>query len=397
MIVKFAAAALLLTLLVGCSGDKKVTASSSSSTTPAAATPPAEPQIVSTPETVTLPPGAPQLAKLHIEQVKVEDVETDEVTAPGNLETNPNRLAHATLPVAGRISSVSVKLGDAVNEGQPLLSVESPDVDAAELAFRQAETAVSQAKATEIKAQADLDRLADLFAHQAVAQKEVLSAQNSLTLAKTSVIAADAGVQQSVRRLQLLGLKPGNFGQKVVVTAPLSGKVLALSVVAGEYRNDLSAPLLTIADLRTLWVASNVPESYIRYCRVGGAVQIELVAFPGEIFRARVTHIADTVDAETRTVKVHAELDNSSGRFRPEMYGRIEYGQMTEKLPVVPESAILEFNGKAAAYVEEKPGYFVRRFLTIGKHRDQRVVVREGLRAGERVVTSGAIYLKGGI
>ena len=324
-------------------------------------------------------------------------METDEVTAPGNLETNPNRLAHATLPVAGRISSVSVKLGDAVTEGQPLLSVESPDVDAAELAFRQAETAVSQAKATEIKVQADLDRLADLFAHQAVAQKEVLSAQTSLTLAKTSVIAADAGLQQTMRRLQLLGLKHGSFGQKLVVPAPLSGKVLALSVVAGEYRNDLSAPLLTIADLRTLWVASNVPESYIRHCRVGGAVQIELVAFPGEIFRARVTHIADAVDAETRTVKVHAELDNSSGRFRPEMYGRIRYGQLTERLPVVPESAILEYNGKPAAYVEERPGYFVRRFVTIGKHLDQRVVVREGLRAGDRVVTSGAIYLKGGI
>ncbi len=344
-----------------------------------------------------MPPNAPQMSKIRIEKVQVEDVATDEVAAPGSLETNPNRLSHATLPVAGRITSVLVKLGDSVQEGQTLLTVESPEIDASELAYRQAETTVAQAKAMENKAQTDLDRLTDLFAHQAVAQKEVLAAQNGLTLAKTSVTAADAALQGTRRRLELLGLRPGKFGQKLSVPAPLSGKVLAVSVVAGEYRNDLSAPLLTIADLRTLWVSSNVPESYIRHCRVGGAVQIELVAFPGEVFHARVTHIADTVDAETRTVKVHAELDNSTGRFRPEMYGRIKYGQLRERLPVVPESAILEYNGKPAAYVEERPGYFARRFLTTDKHMGDRVVVREGLRAGERVVTSGAIYLKGGI
>ena len=392
MIAKILVPVALLAVLTACSGDKKVTASS-----PEAAPPAAEAQIVSTPESVTLPPNAPQLAKLRIELVKAEDVETDEVAAPGSLETNPNRMAHVTLPVAGRISSVLAKLGDAVQEGQPLLTVESPEIDAAELAFRQAETALSQAKSTEVKAEADLDRISDLFAHQAVAQKEVLSAQNTLTLVKASVTGADAGLQQTLRRLELLGLKPGKFGQKLTVLAPLSGKVLAVNVVAGEYRNDLSAQLFTIADLRTLWVSSNVPESYIRHCRIGGAVQMELVAFPGEVFRARVSHIADTVDAETRTVKVHADLDNSSGRFRPEMYGRIKYGQLTEKLPVIPESSIIQYDGKPVAYIEEKTGYFVRRFLKLDRDLGQRVVVREGVKAGERVVTSGAIYLKGGI
>jgi multidrug efflux pump subunit AcrA (membrane-fusion protein) len=69
----------------------------------------------------------------------------------------------------------------------------------------------------------------------------------------------------------------------------------------------------------------------------------------------------------------------------------------TEKLPTIPESGIIQINGRPAAYVEEKPGYFVRRFLTVGKHHGDRIVVREGLKAGERVVTSGAIYLMGGI
>lgn len=384
-------ALLLLTVLAGCSPEKKVSAAVPEKAEAAAGA------IVSTPNSVTLPPGAPQLAKLKIEAVRLEEVATDEVAAPASLEANPNRVAHATLPVAGRVTSVAVKLGDAVREGQPLLQLESQEVDAAELAVRQADTAIVQAKTIEQKAQTDVDRLADLYAHQAVAQKEVLAAQNALALAKSSVDVAASAKQQTLRRLEILGLKAGAFGQRLTIPAPLSGKVLSMSVVAGEYRNDLSVPLMTIADLRTLWVSSNVPESYIRHCRIGGAVEIELVAFPGEVFRGYVSHIADTVDSETRSIKVRAELDNSSGRFRPEMYGQIRYGQLKERLPIVPESAILQDSGQPSLWVETKAGQFERRQVTLAKHFDGRVAIREGLRAGDRVVTSGAIYLKGGI
>ena len=383
----------VLVFLSGCASEKKDAAHAAEKQAP----PPPAPTAVMTADTVTLPPDAPQIAKLRIEPVVVEEVATDEVSAPGNLEANPNRVAHATLPVAGRIDSVAVKLGDAVREGQPLLTVESPDVDSAELAVRQAEGALSQTKTLEVKAQQDLDRHADLFAHQAVPKKDVLAAENSLALAKTSVQQAEATRLQTLRRLEILGLKPGTFGQKLTVRAPLSGKVMAVSVVAGEYRNDLSAPLMTIADLGTLWVASNVPESYIRHCRIGGAVTIELVAFPGEVFHGRVSHIADAVDAETRTVKVRAEIANPASRFRPEMFGRISYGQLHEKRAVVPETAVVQYNGKPAVFVEERPGHFVRRFVTIEKHMGDRVVVSQGLKAGDRAVTSGAIYLKGGI
>ena len=383
---------LLLLLLSGCASEKKDAAHAAEKM----ATPVA-PTAVTTADTVTLPPDAPQIARLKIEPVLVESVAADEVSAPGNLETNPNRVAHATLPVAGRIASVAVKLGDAVSEGQPLLTVESPEVDAAELAVRQAEGSLSQAKTMEVKAQQDLDRHADLFAHQAVPKKDVLAAENGLALAKTSVQQAEATRLQTLRRLEILGLKPGTFGQKLTVRAPLSGKVMAVSVVAGEYRNDLSVPLMTIADLGTLWVASNVPESYIRHCRIGGAVTIELVAFPGEVFHGRVSHIADAVDAETRTVKVRAEIANPAQRFRPEMFGRINYGQQFEKRPIVPESAIVQYNGRPAVFVEERPGYFVRHFVTISKHMGERAVITGGLKGGERAVTSGAVYLKGGI
>jgi len=134
----------------------------------------------------------------------------------------------------------------------------------------------------------------------------------------------------------VLGLSPRDFKQQVTVRSPLSGKVLDLSVVTGEYRNDTSAPVMTIADLSTVWVSSQVPETYIRFIQPHEKVEISLVAYPDETFEGRVLQIADTVDPQTRTVKVHAELDNRNGRFRPEMFGSIHHIESTTRMPVVP-------------------------------------------------------------
>src|SRR5262249_39208744 len=160
------------------------------------------------------------------------------------------------------------------------------------------------------KAQADSDRAADLYAHDAVAQKEVQAAVAELAQAQAAVEQARAARAQSLRRLQLLGLSTSGSDQQVTVRAPLSGKVLELSVVPGEFRNDTTTPLMTIADLSTVWMSSQVPETSIRFVHVGQHVGISLVAYPGETFEGRVSRVADTVDPQTRTVKVQAELDN---------------------------------------------------------------------------------------
>jgi cobalt-zinc-cadmium efflux system membrane fusion protein len=383
----------LLLFLVGCQHESR--GPETAPLTPAATKDAPAPGAV--PESVELPPNAPQLSRIKIEAVETATVAVDEIVAPGAIEANPNRISHVSVPVSGRVSSVLVKLGDFVSEGQSLFTMESPDIESAELAHRQALNAVAQARANEAKVQTDLDRLNDLFSHQAVAQKEVIAAENALTLAKLSVQEAGGVRQQTLRRLELMGLKPGDFGQKMTVRSPLAGKVLNISLVAGEYRNDLAAPVLTIADLRTVWASSNVPESYIRHCRLGGRVSIELVAFPGEQFEGRVSHIADTVDPETRTVKVRAELNNSSGRFRPEMFGRIRYGEAKQPLPVIAETAVLQHQGQSVVFVEDRPGHFVRRQVMVGVRVGEKVAIPSGLRAGEHVVTSGAIHLKGGL
>ncbi len=344
---------------------------------------------------VVLPADSPMLTQIRRHAVEVRELPTDEIVTPGKLEANPNRVSKVVLPVAGRITAVLVKIGDAVRKDQPLLSVQSPDADAAMSAYLSARAAEGQASVALAKAQADTDRAADLFEHDAVARKDVQAAESALAQAKAALEQARAAREQSLRRLTVLGLSPNGFDQQVVVRAPLSGKVLELSVVPGEFRNDTTAPLLTIADLSTVWVASQVPESYIRFVQLGERVQIGLSAFPGETFQGRVSRIADVVDPQTRTVKVQAELDNARGQFRPEMYGSIHHIESTRPTEVVPASAVVQNGERSIVFVETAPGRFERRPVTIGARAGDVVRVVSGLSAHDVVVVDGAMLLQG--
>jgi cobalt-zinc-cadmium efflux system membrane fusion protein len=345
--------------------------------------------------TVVIPPDSPMLSQIKRATVTTQDLPTDDVVTSGKIDVNPNRVSKVLLPVAGRIAEVLVKTGDGVRKGQPLLSIESPDADAAMTAFLSAQATVMQAHSALTKATADADRLADLFEHNAVAQKEVLNAQSALAQAKAALAQAQALQEQGERRLAVLGLTPGNYKQRVVVSSPLAGKVLDLSVVPGEFRNDMTASVMTIADLSTVWVTSQVPESYIRFVQTGERVEINLVAYPGETFEGRVMRIADTVDPQTRTVKVQAELKNPNGRFRPEMYGSIHHVESTAAMTVVPYAALVQDGERTVVFVEQAPGQFVERDVTVGKRAGDVVRIVDGVSPGDSIVVDGAMLLAG--
>ena len=272
--------------------------------------------------------------------------------------------------------------------------IESPAAGEAETAFLQAESTVRQAQLAEAKAESDLARLSDLLQHDAVAKKEVLAAETTLALTKAAVEQAQSSREQARQKLELLGLKAGQVRQQITVTAPISGKVLEVNVVEGEFRNEINAPMLTIADLSRVWATSEVPESDIRHYKTGGGADIELIAFPNEVFHARITRIADTVDKETRTVRVNAELENSAGRLLPEMFGHLRYTSALQPAPWLPDSAIVQWNGREYVFMEQAAGRFVATLVTLGRRQDGGSSITSGVKAGDRVVTRGAIYLK---
>jgi membrane fusion protein, heavy metal efflux system len=343
---------------------------------------------------IKLPPDSPKLRQIKVETVQLAQLPGEEIVSPGRVESNPNRVSRVVLPVPGRLAKVLVKLGDRITAGQPLLELESPDVEAAMSSYLQAEGGVTQAKAILVKAQRDQERAADLYSHKAIAQKEVLSAESTMTQAQAGLEQAEAQREQVLRRLQLLGLKPGVFGQKLIVTAPSSGKVLEMNAAQGEYRNDISAPLMTIADLSTVWVTANIPENNIRLIQVGGKIKITLLAFPGVTFQGQIRRIADTVDPQTRTVKVMAELENLDGRFRPDMYGEVRYIASIKESPAAPVGAVIQTDEGPAVFVEKTPGEFRRTLIKVGQLTDGKIPVFSGVQPGDRIVVDGVMLLK---
>ncbi|MCS7315047.1 MAG: efflux RND transporter periplasmic adaptor subunit [Bryobacterales bacterium] len=342
---------------------------------------------------ISFAPDSPHLRELRIENVSLKKFPVAEVIAPGKLEVNPNRVSRVLLPVPGRVRRVLVALGDAVREGQPLVVLESREAAEALAAWRQAQAQLQQAQANLAKAEKDLERLRDLYQHRAAPLKDVLAAENELAQARAAVEQAEAVRAEVAHRLALLGVDPQHAGAEITVRAPISGKVLEISVAPGEYRTDPAAPLMVIADLGTLWATSHVPENQIRLIHLGEQVEIELIAFPGEVFQGRVQRIADLVDPQSRTVKVQAELANPQGRLRPEMFCTIRHTHEWRAMPVVPATAVVRADEQTWVFAERAPGRFERVPVECGEVRDGMVAILKGLKEGDRVVSRGAALL----
>jgi cobalt-zinc-cadmium efflux system membrane fusion protein len=374
----------VLGLAVGCGREPSTSA----------AVPPPAPTAPAAPGIVVVAPDSPQSKQLRVGTVEVAQLPADEVVAPGRVIANPNRIARVLLPAPGRIVEVLAGLGSAVERGQPVLKLESPDADGAIATYLQADASERQAQAALTKSQADADRAKELYTVRAVAEKDVLSAQNDLAQAKGALAVALAAREQARRKLELLGLKPTDAAPRLLVRAPIDGKVLEVNVAPGEYRTDTAAPLMTIADLATVWIASDVPESSMRLIRVGDSVKITFVAYPDEIFSGRIARVADTLDPQTRTLKVYVELLNPRGRFRPEMFGTVRHAGAMKSVPVLPVAAVVQEYGRSTVFRERAPGQYERRLVSVGAPAGDRVPVLDGVDAGDRIVVDGAILLK---
>jgi cobalt-zinc-cadmium efflux system membrane fusion protein len=344
---------------------------------------------------IRFPENSPQLARIQTAVVEAASVPEVEIVAPGKIEANPTKVSKIVLPVTGRVGQVLVNLGDRVKQGEAVVTVDSPDGASAMSAYRQAEANVAQSKAGVAKADADLERTRDLYANRAAAQKEVLAAETVLVQSQAALTQAQAAQEESLKRLEVLGLTKGSvINQLVTIRSSVSGKVIDITAVSGEYHTDTSTPILTVADLSTVWVAADVPEDQVRFAKVGNPVHITINAYPGEVFEGRVMRIGDVVDPQTRTVKVRAQLANPSGRFRPEMFAQLREQQGSIELPVVPRTALIENQGKTVVYIERSRGDFEEVPVQVAWQGADRVAIRSGLRAGDHVVVAGGMLLR---
>lgn len=332
---------------------------------------------------VTLTAAEAEVAGLKVSALEERQVE-EQVVVTATIQPNQDRLAHVAPRVPSRIVKVAAKLGDKVRQGQALALLDSIELGEAHSAYLKARTKAQLA-------QRNLERVEGLYKEQIVPQKEYLRVRAEAEI-------ADAAARAAADRVRLLGVDPAaERGNAAVSTFPLvspfSGTITEKHAILGELAEP-DKSLFTVADLSLLWIEANVFEADLPKVRVGSKAGVTVAAYPGETFSGRVAYISDGLDKETRTVRTRIEVSNPSGRLKPEMFATaaIDAGS-ARKVLAVPDEAVVLLQGQATVFVQAVDGFEPRPVQTGDKLRGE-AVIKSGIKAGERIVTSGAYALK---
>jgi len=301
-----------------------------------------------------------------------------ELSVTGVVSPDVSRAMPVVSLASGRVVDVRVRLGDEVRRGQLLLRMQSADVATAFADYR-------KALADETLARTRLDRAQALFAHDALAKKDLEAAED--TQAKAAV-----DVQTTAERLRVLGASINGPPTGVIeITAPTAGIITEQNVAAatGVKSLDNSPSLFTISDLSRVWVLCDVFESDLPTVRVGDAADIRLTAYPDRVLTGRITNIGAMLDSNLRTAKVRIDVANpgvmSVGMFVSAKF----HGQTTTLHAVVPAAAVLRLHDRDWVYVPAGRGQFVRREVVSGETLSgQQQELLAGLPPGERVVAN---------
>ena len=258
-------------------------------------------------------------------------------------------------------------------------------------------------------AQVEVDTiLLGLYSPRLVAsqQEYVLALKNYQVLKNSPVEDIRRGakelVQSSRARLELFDvpehqireLEESLTPQKSLhIHSPAAGIVTRIGARQGQHVTP-ATELFMIADLSRVWAFAEIYEYELPWVKVGDEAEMTLAAVPGQIFRGRIGYIYPYAESKTRTVKVRIEFDNPDLALKPEMFADVTVRASTqEEATVIPSEAVVRSGSEDRVFVVREPGKFEQRNVQLGLQSDGRVIVLEGVRPGEVVVTSAQFLI----
>lgn len=329
----------------------------------------------------------------HVETMIVEFGSSRQgLTLSGKIAYGEDRYSRISSPLQGRVVEVRAHLGGRVKAGDILLIVDSPDI--------------AQAYSEYVKEVSDLqyatreyELAKDLYEDKALSLKDLKLAENELVKAR-------AEFRRAKERLLSLRVAPEELSKpldkqritsRFEMKSPLTGVVVERTVTPGQsVTGDADHVLFTIADLDVLQVVADVYERDLALVREGQSAVVNVEAYPDADFPAKVIAVGDVVDPVTRTIKVRALVKNEAHELKPEMFARLQLDVSgTGPFLTVPREAVLEIDGKQFVYVVEEGNRYVKREVRTVNISPNQTRVLEGLTQGERIVTKGAVLIKG--
>jgi len=292
-----------------------------------------------------------------------------EIRAVGTVGYDERGLTQVTVKTSGWVREVFVdSIGRPVRKGDPLFTLYSPDL---------LTTQDEHLLAVKTQAQLAASPLGDVKTNAA---SLVASTRERLRLWDVT----DAQMATLERR--------GKAEPVLTVYAPSFGIVLKREALPGKYVEP-GTTLYEVADLSTVWISADIYESEIAAVTLNQPASVTFAAYPGETFRGTVSYVYPTLNAETRTVRVRLELPNPGLKLKPGMYGNVTVQTDAVNTLVVPKEAVLETGLRQLVYLDRGQGRYEPASVKLGRRSQDDVEVLEGLKEGDRIVTSANFLL----
>jgi cobalt-zinc-cadmium efflux system membrane fusion protein len=329
---------------------------------------------------VTLEPGVYNVD--NAATFKLAKVETRELpsvlNANGSVTPDVNRTIHVTSQGGGKVVDLRVRLGDNVKKGQVLLSIYSSDLASAYSEYQ-------KAVADERLAKKALDRAQLLYAHGAIASKD-------LEIADDAEEKAQVDVRNTGDHVRLIGGDPSHPSSLIELRAPTSGTIVEQNVAGSEGVKSLdnSPNLFVIADLSEVWVLTDVYENNLGEVHIGDPAEIRLNAYPDKVYAGKVSDLSRVLDPNLRSAKVRIVLSNPDGSLRPGMYAVATFrSRKLNHRMVVPSTALMRLQDRDWLFRKEGPSQFRRvEVHASGETADGLQQIQGGINPGQEIVAN---------
>lgn len=334
----------------------------------------------------------PQEQMAHVQVVSVERTSIPRVLRlTGSVAYNAFKTTPVFSAIGGPVHELLVAPGETVHQGQPLLTVNSPDYSSARSSFIKSRDAF-------LLADKFYNRASDLYSHGVIALSDFQLAESNRTQAQ-------ADMQASEDALRVLGVTdpesvlkaPPKTTAQVPVLAPVGGEVVERLVGPGQLLQAGATQVYTISDMGSVWVLVNVYQSDLAYVHLGDRVDVNTDAYP-ETFHGRISYIATALDPSTRTLQARIVTENPGRKLKKDMYvtATVSAGDIANALSVPDAAVMRDTENQPFVYVQDvkERNQFARRLVQLGAGLSGRTQIVSGLKEGEHVVGDGSLFLQ---
>ena len=330
----------------------------------------------------------PQDQMSHVQVVTVQASKlTRTLRLTGAVAYNAFSTTPVITQVGGPVAKILVVPGDRVKRGQPLLEVSSPDYSLLLAAYL-------KARDTFRVADKNYERAQDLFAHHAIADRDLLQAESDRIQAQADLSAAQEG-------MRILGIpKPEDLEKspisaQIPLLAPIGGEIVERLVSPGQVMQAGTTQAFTISDMSTVWVMANIYQGDLAYVKDGDPATITTDSYPDK-FSGKISFISPALDPNTRTLQARIVVDNPGGKLKKDMYcvATVTAGTISNAIAVPDSSILRDDENQPFVYVASNSNQFGRRPVDIGQSENGQTQVLKGLSPGDKVAANGSLFLQ---